>query len=251
MGLFISFEGGDGSGKSTQVRVLAAWLEETGRDVVVTREPGGTKMGNAIRELLLHGEDMGPRAEALLYAADRSHHVQSKVRPALERGAVVVTDRYLDSSVAYQGAARELGTEEVRELSLWAVGGLLPDVTFLLDLPAEDAARRAAARAGGTAGEGSVAGESPGLDRLERAGQEFHDAVRAQYRLLAAREPQRFYTLDARRPVEDLAEEIREVVVGMFEERRQRPGATADGAGGMRGDEGADGVVGGPGGERA
>ena len=131
-GLFISFEGGDGSGKSTQVDLLAKALADAGRDVVVTREPGGTAMGAEIRNLLLHGDDMGPRAEALLYAADRSHHVQSKIRPALERGAVVVTDRFLDSSVAYQGAARELGTEEVRDLSLWAVGGLLPDITFLL-----------------------------------------------------------------------------------------------------------------------
>lgn len=242
MGLFISFEGGDGSGKSTQARALADWLEETGHDVVVTREPGGTPMGGAIRDLLLHGEDMGPRAEALLYAADRSHHVQSKVRPALERGAVVVTDRYLDSSVAYQGAARELGTEEVRELSLWAVDGLLPDITFLLDLPTADAAGRAAIR-------------SEALDRLERAGREFHDAVRAQYRILAAREPQRFYVLDARRSVEDLAEEIREVVVGMLEERRA-PGGFASGKGtpgeaDVSGTPGEADALGAPGGECA
>lgn len=208
MGLFISFEGGDGCGKSTQVRALTDWLEKTGHDVVVTREPGGTDMGVAIRHLLLHGDDMGTRAEALLYAADRSHHVQSKIRPSLERGAIVVTDRYLDSSVAYQGAARELGVDEVRDLSLWAVGGLLPDVTFLLDLPAEVAVERAEARSDGD------------LDRLERAGRAFHDAVRNQFRTLARREPQRFYTLDGLRGVEDLAHEIREVVVGMLEERR-------------------------------
>ncbi|QTG75389.1 dTMP kinase [Trueperella pecoris] len=209
MSLFISFEGGDGSGKSTQVRALVEWLEKVGHDVVATREPGGTPMGNAIRDLLLHGGEMGARAEALLYAADRAHHVDSLVRPALKRGAVVVTDRYLDSSVAYQGAARDVGTDEVRDLSLWAVGGLLPDVTFLLDLPAAAAAERASRRSGGQ------------LDRLERAGAEFHDAVRAQFRALARREPQRFYRLDATRPIEDLAHEIREVVVGMFEERRR------------------------------
>ena len=206
-GLFISFEGGDGSGKSTQVDLLAKALADAGRDVVVTREPGGTAMGAEIRNLLLHGDDMGPRAEALLYAADRSHHVQSKIRPALERGAVVVTDRFLDSSVAYQGAARELGTEEVRDLSLWAVGGLLPDITFLLDVSACVSAERAAARTGGK------------LDRLERAGAEFHEAVREQYRLLAEREPERFHILDASRAPDDLAAEIGGVVNRLIEER--------------------------------
>ena len=206
-GLFISFEGGDGSGKSTQVDLLAKALADAGRDVVVTREPGGTAMGAEIRNLLLHGDDMGPRAEALLYAADRSHHVQSKIRPALERGAVVVTDRFLDSSVAYQGAARELGTEEVRDLSLWAVGGLLPDITFLLDVSAHVSAERAAARTGGK------------LDRLERAGAEFHEAVREQYRLLAEREPERFHILDASRAPDDLAAEIGGVVNRLIEER--------------------------------
>ena len=206
-GLFISFEGGDGSGKSTQVDLLAKALADAGRDVVVTREPGGTAMGAEIRNLLLHGDDMGPRAEALLYAADRSHHVQSKIRPALERGAVVVTDRFLDSSVAYQGAARELGTEEVRDLSLWAVGGLLPDITFLLDVSAHVSDERAAARTGGK------------LDRLERAGAEFHEAVREQYRLLAEREPERFHILDASRAPDDLAAEIGGVVNRLIEER--------------------------------
>lgn len=206
-GLFISFEGGDGSGKSTQVDLLAEALADQGREVVVTREPGGTPMGVEIRNLLLHGSDMGPRAEALLYAADRSHHVQSKIRPALARGAIVVTDRFLDSSVAYQGAARELGTEEVRDLSLWAVNNLLPDITFLLDVSADVSAQRAAARRNGK------------LDRLERAGAEFHEAVREQYRLLAEREPERFYILDAARTCEDLAVEIRNVVERLIQER--------------------------------
>ncbi|VEI13146.1 dTMP kinase [Trueperella bialowiezensis] len=204
-GLFISFEGGDGSGKSTQVKLLAGALEAAGHEVVVTREPGGTAMGEQIRELLLHGGEMGPRAEALLYAADRAHHVESKVRPALARGQVVITDRYLDSSVAYQGAARELGTGEVRDLSLWAVGGLLPDVTFLLDVSAEVCAQRAHARTGGK------------LDRLERAGAEFHEAVRAQFRELAAAEPDRFYVLDAARSPEDLAGEVLGVVAELLD----------------------------------
>jgi len=132
-GLFISFEGGDGVGKTTQIRILADLLTAADVDHVLTREPGGTGLGLEIRRLLLHGGYVAPRAEALLYAADRAHHIATRVRPALERGAVVLADRYLDSSVAYQGAARSLGPQEVRDLSLWATEGLLPDLTILLD----------------------------------------------------------------------------------------------------------------------
>ena len=132
-GLFISFEGGDGVGKTTQIRILADLLTAADVDHVLTREPGGTELGLEIRRLLLHGGYVAPRAEALLYAADRAHHIATRVRPALERGAVVLADRYLDSSVAYQGAARSLGPQEVRDLSLWATEGLLPDLTILLD----------------------------------------------------------------------------------------------------------------------
>ena len=134
-GLFLSFEGGEGVGKSTQARLLGVWLHDRlGREVVLTREPGGTALGVELRNAVLHGEDLDPRTEALLYATDRAHHVHSLVRPALARGAVVITDRYLDSSVAYQGNGRDLGTAEVERLSLWAVEGLLPQVTVLLDL---------------------------------------------------------------------------------------------------------------------
>ena len=134
-GLFLTFEGGDGSGKSTQAALLEEHLVGIGREVVRTREPGGTDLGVELREIVLHRRgEMEPRAEALIYAADRAHHIATLVRPALERGAIVLQDRYLDSSVAYQGAGRVLDATEIRDLSLWATGGLLPDVTVLLDL---------------------------------------------------------------------------------------------------------------------
>nr|NLD39935.1 dTMP kinase [Actinomycetales bacterium] len=173
-GVFLALEGGDGVGKSTQRALLGSWLEARGREVVLTREPGGTELGLLLREALLHGGHVDPRTEALLFATDRSHHVASLVRPALERGAVVVTDRYLDSSLAYQGAARSLGRDDVRHLSLWGTYGLLPDLTILLDLdPQQAAARRA--------------GERP--DSLERESTEFHADVRAAFLELAAQEP--------------------------------------------------------------
>ena len=138
-GLFVSFEGVDGVGKTTQVERLRAYLEAQGRTVVVTREPGGTALGKAVRQLLLHGvnegaADIAPRAEALLFAADRAQHVAETIRPALERGEVVITDRYLDSSLAYQAGGRELTSEEIRSLSMWATNNLLPDRTYLLDM---------------------------------------------------------------------------------------------------------------------
>lgn len=184
----MSFEGGDGSGKTTQIGLLGDWFTRLGHEVVVTREPGGTTLGAELRRLVLHGEDMAPRTEALLYAADRAHHVSTVVRPALARGAVVVTDRYLDSSVAYQAGGRELGADEVENLSLWATGGLLPHVTVLLDLdPAVGVAR--------------VPG---GLDRLERAGAEFHERTREAYLARAAAHPERIAVVDASLPVEDV-----------------------------------------------
>ena len=130
-GYFIAFEGGDGAGKSTQVRHLVAALEAAGREVVVTRQPGGTALGAALRDLVLHGEAITPRAEALVFAADKAQHVAEVVLPSLARGAVVVTDRYVDSSVAYQGAGRSLGVDEVAQLQGWAVGGLTPDLTVV------------------------------------------------------------------------------------------------------------------------
>ena len=175
-GLFITLEGGDGSGKTTQASLLRDWLESEGRIVVRTREPGGTEVGVLIRDIVLHHRgEVSPRAEALLYAADRAHHIATVVRPALARGEVVIQDRYLDSSVAYQGAGRVLGRDEIRDLSLWATGGLLPDLTVLLDLDPEAARARL------------DAADKP-FDRLEAERDEFHARVRAEYLALAAAE---------------------------------------------------------------
>lgn len=214
-GVFISFEGGDGAGKSTQVRLLAQWFAERGREVVVTFEPGDTALGAQLRQLVQHGEDLDPRTEALLYAADRAHHVTTVVRPALERGAVVITDRYLDSSVAYQGSGRALGAEEVERLSLWATEGLLPGLTVLLDLdPVVGAARI-----------------TRSLDRIESAGDEFHLAVREAFRSRAAADPSgRFLVLDATSSPEELHTEIivrAEALSGSRSRPSDPPGAPA------------------------
>jgi dTMP kinase len=196
-GLFISFEGIDGVGKSTQIDLLIKHLDELGRKSIRTLEPGGTDLGVEIRHLLLHRKgEVAPRAEALLYAADRAHHVATKVRPALAEGTDVIIDRYLDSSVAYQGAGRELDSTEVRNLSLFAVQGLLPHLTILLDL---DATASLARR--------SKTGEEP--DRLEREKVEFFEAVRQGYLALAAAEPERFFVVDARQTIEEMAAQIR------------------------------------------
>ncbi|PWD50658.1 dTMP kinase [Serinibacter arcticus] len=193
-GLFVSFEGGDGAGKSTQLAILGDWLGETlHREVVRTREPGGTELGRTLRQLVLHGEHVDPRTEALLYATDRAHHVASLVRPALERGAVVLTDRYLDSSLAYQAGGRELGMTELRDLQMWAVGGLIPRMTFLLDLDPVLLPQR-------------ITGS---LDRLESAGADFHRRTRETFLALAADEPERWRVIDASAPVDAVAAEIR------------------------------------------
>lgn len=196
-GLFISFEGIDGVGKSTQADALEEFVRSKGFDVVRSLEPGGTELGQEIRHLLLHRKgDVAPRAEALLYAADRAHHVATKIRPALEAGKVVIQDRYLDSSVAYQGAGRDLDAKEIRDLSLWATNGLLPKLTVLLDLdPAEARARR------------DQTGNEP--DRLEREKIEFFSAVRQCYLELAAAEPERFLVVDATASREEIQERIR------------------------------------------
>ncbi|MDQ1583959.1 MAG: dTMP kinase [Microbacteriaceae bacterium] len=196
-GLFITLEGGDGSGKSTQAELLSDWLHERGRTVLRTREPGGTDVGNEVREIVLHHTgDIAPRAEALLYAADRAHHIASTVRPALARGEVVIQDRYLDSSVAYQGVGRVLDPAEIRDLSLWATEGLLPDLTILLDLDETVARTR-------------LDSARTRYDRLEAEKAEFHARVRAAYLGLAEAEPQRFLVLDASQPVADIAALIR------------------------------------------
>jgi dTMP kinase len=190
--MFVTFEGLDGSGKSTQAELLRARLEADGLDVVATREPGGTALGEKLRDLVLHGEHMSAWAEALIYAAARAQHVAEVIAPALERGASVICDRYVDSSVAYQGVARELGLARVLDVNLAAVGGLLPDRTFLLLLdPAVVAAR--------------VGGER---DRLEREDDDFHARADQGYRELARRFPERIVTLDATRPPDELAEEV-------------------------------------------
>lgn len=191
-GLFISFEGIDGVGKSTQADLMETYLAQRGLTVVRTLEPGGTDLGQEIRHLLLHRKgEVSARSEALLYAADRAHHVASKISPALAEGKVVITDRFLDSSVAYQGAGRELDLTEVRNLSLWAVNNLLPDLTVLLDLDAE----RASKRRGQT-------GQEP--DRLEREKIEFFEAARNSYLDLAKAEPNRFFVVDANQPPEEI-----------------------------------------------
>ncbi|WP_158862578.1 dTMP kinase [Leifsonia sp. AG29] len=201
-GLFITLEGGDGSGKTTQAELLEQWLTERGRVVVRTREPGGTAAGVEIREIVLHHRgDIAPRAEALLYAADRAHHVATVVRPALARGEVVLQDRYIDSSVAYQGAGRVLDPDEIRNLSLWAAEGLLPDVTILLDL--DESAARARLDASRTR-----------YDRLEAERSDFHARVRAAYLALAEAEPERILVVDAARPVDEIAGEIRSRLEG-------------------------------------
>ena len=196
-GLWITLEGGDGSGKTTQAALLAEWLGVQGRTVLHTREPGGSEVGVLIRNIVLHHRgEVAPRAEALLYAADRAHHVATVVRPALQRGDVVIQDRYLDSSVAYQGAGRVLDATEVRDLSLWATEGALPDVTVLLDIDPSEARRRLDA-------------DDKPFDRLEAEKEEFHTRVRDSYLRLAAAEPERFLVVDATRDPEDIASVIR------------------------------------------
>jgi dTMP kinase len=190
--VFVTFEGLDGSGKSTQAELLQARLEADGEHVVATREPGGTELGERIRELVLHGGHVTPWAEALLYAASRAQHVEEVIRPALDRGASVICDRYVDSSVAYQGVARGLGLERVLDLNLTAVGGLMPDRTFLLVLDP-------------TAVSARVAGDH---DRLERESDAFHARAGEGYRELADRFPERIVALDATRPADELAEEV-------------------------------------------
>ena len=198
--MFLTFEGVDWSGKSTQAELLAGWLRAQGRTVLSTREPGGTPVGEAVRDVVLHGDEMTPWAEAALYAAARAEHVERALRPALDRGEDVVCDRYIESSVAYQGGARGLGVERVLELNLMVTRGLVPDRTFLVLLDPAEARRRGAGQP----------------DRIEREGDEFMWLVDEAYRSLAAASPERIVALDGARAPEEIAEEVREHVRALF-----------------------------------
>jgi dTMP kinase len=195
-GLFITLEGGDGTGKSTQAALLGEWFTEQGREVVFTREPGGTDLGLELREIVLHSRgDITARSEALLYAADRAHNVATVVRPALDRGAVVIQDRYIDSSAAYQGAGRVLDPVEVRNVSMWATENLVPDLTVLLDLNPKVGRERLDAA-------------NKRFDRLESEALEFHVRVRDAYLSMATAEPERFVVVDATRDRLAIRDEI-------------------------------------------
>lgn len=203
-GFFVTFEGGDGSGKSTQQRLLADALAARGHDVVATREPGGTPAAEAMRHVVLSPEFAGldARTEALLYAGARAEHVAHVVRPALARGAVVVCDRYLDSSVAYQGYARELGPDRIRDLNLWVTDDLLPDLSVLLDVDPRRGLARFAQR-----------------DRLEAEPVEFHDRARAGFLAIARQHADRYLVLDADQPVDVLATAILDRVLADLDAR--------------------------------
>ncbi|WP_131735858.1 dTMP kinase, partial [Actinomadura roseirufa] len=193
-GVFIAFEGGEGAGKTTQARLAAIWLRDHGYDVVTTHEPGATKTGMRLRAMLLDKETTGlsSRAETLLYAADRADHVANVIVPAMERGAIVVSDRYVDSSLAYQGYGREQRVEDIAEVNAWATGGLVPDLTVLLEVPPQTGLGRLPAPA----------------DRIESEPREFHERVHAGFRALAEADPDRYLVLDASRPQGELSREI-------------------------------------------
>lgn len=207
MPLFIAFEGGEGSGKSTQIKLLEHWLIGQGQPVFATYEPGATSVGQAIRALLLEtDEPITPRSEALLFAADRAHHVETELRPMLAAGHHVLCDRYVDSSIAYQGTGRTLSTTEIAALSSWATEDLLPDLTVLLDIdPAIGLAR---------------AGNPSGPDRLEREQVDFHQRVRTGFVHLAEQHPERYLVLDATRPAAELADDIAAEVLGRLDGQR-------------------------------
>jgi dTMP kinase len=197
--VFVTFEGLDGSGTTTQSELLRKHLEEAGRAVVLTREPGGTELGERVRELVLDGPEISPWAEAALFAAARAELVAEVIKPALERGADVVCDRYLDSSLAYQGIARGLGVDRVLALNVNAIRGILPDVTFLLLVDPEEAQRRS----------------GPPGDRIEREGDEFLREVDKAYRELASAFAGRIVTLDAAKPADEVAKEVRDRLPGL------------------------------------
>ncbi len=193
-GIFICFEGGDGSGKSTQAARLAEWLNSEGHEIVTTFEPGDTALGAVMRDLVLHSTTIpiSPKAEALLYAADKAQHIAEVVQPALEGGKIVISDRYIDSTIAYQGAGRVLDPAEITRLAHWSVSDLLPDLTVLMDVPVAQAMD----------GKGS-------LDRIESAGPAFHERVRSYFLALAAQDPGRYLIVNGRDPKDDVTAVIR------------------------------------------
>ena len=192
-GAFIAIEGGDGAGKSTQAKLLANGLRTRGHEVIITREPGGSPIAEKIRHVVLDVANLGlnERAEALLFAASRAEHVASTIRPALERGTIVISDRYMDSSIAYQGIARGLGLEHIRDLNLWATNNLVPDLTIVLDVDAEHGLNRVA---------------DP--NRIEEESTEFHSVVRDAFLELAKLDPDRYLIVSANQPAEEIAETI-------------------------------------------
>jgi len=207
-GLFITFEGSEGCGKSTQIRRIAAKFRDLGREVITLREPGGTPIGEQIRNLLQYDETasaMTSEAELLLFAASRAQLVREVIRPALERGAIVLCDRFLDSTTVYQGVARALPEGDVASINAFAVGGTLPDLTLLLDLDAAEGRRRASLRKGP-------------VDRMEQEGGEFYEAVRRGYLALANVQPHRFVILDASPSEQDVETAIEAAILSRFKE---------------------------------
>ncbi len=194
-GIFIAFEGGEGSGKSTQTQIIKTWFEKKGRDVVLTRQPGGTDLGKQLRHILLDlsSKEVAPITEALLFAADRAEHMHRVIRPALTKGEVVICDRYVDSFIAYEKGGRQLDAEEIDRLSHWATDSLAPDLTVLLDIPPKSGLAR-----------------SGDLDRMEMQPVEFHERVRATYLELAASHPKRYLVIDAQQSPEEISAIIKE-----------------------------------------
>lgn len=213
MGCFITFEGPEGGGKTTQIRLLAQWLAARGHAVLATREPGGTRIGDAVRGILLNPEhvEMRPEAEILLYSAARAQIVGEIIRPHLDGGGVVVCDRFADSTLAYQGYGRQLDLTALRRITAFATGGLTPDLTVCLDLTVEEGLRR------------KQNGDLAEWNRIEREQLAFHERVRQGYLALAAAEPQRWLVVDAAQPVEVVQERVRARVAALTEERRIAP----------------------------
>ncbi|MBS1984189.1 MAG: dTMP kinase [Bdellovibrionales bacterium] len=209
-GTFIVFEGGEGTGKSTQIRQTEANLKARGFEVVVTWEPGGTALGERIRSILLdpNSGPMDPRCEALLYSAARAEHVAKVIRPALEKGAVVLCDRYWDASRAYQGAGRGLGLKPIDDLNIWATGGLFPDRVYLFDIDPEAGMERVKARTATGA-----------LDRLEQESMSFHEKIRQAYLFVARSDPARYRLIDSRKAIADIQNQISTDLLGLLAQK--------------------------------